>query len=152
MQAATLHPILTDPAVRLYALSAVVLILKMLLTAGGTGTLRLFRKAYITDEDARFMGQSGTRPDPLIARLERIQRNDLENIPLYLVSGLLFALSGPSHTVAATLFGLVTGGRLLHTLAYLRAWQPWRSVFFEVANFAHVAVIVLLIRNVWFDG
>jgi glutathione S-transferase len=123
----------------------------MIATGGFTGTLRLFRKAYITEEDARFMGvEPGAGSDPLIGRLERIQRNDVENIPAYLVSAFLFALSGPSITLAAWLFGLVTVARLLHTLIYAGGWQPWRSIVFEVGNFTHVAIIVLLIRNLWF--
>ncbi len=145
------HPLLDEPVMRLYVLSAVILILKMIATGGFTGTLRLFRKAYITEEDARFMRvEPGAQPDPLIGRLERIQRNDVENIPTYLISAFLFALSGPPTALAAWLFGLVTVSRLLHTLIYAGGWQPWRSIVFEVGNFTHVALLVLLIRNVWF--
>lgn len=153
MSAGVLHPLLEEPVVRLYVLSAIVLILKMIATGGFTATLRLFRKAYITDEDARFMrAQRRNEPDPLIGRLERIQRNDLENIPTYLVSAFLFSLSGPSVVLAAWLFGVVTLARLMHTLIYLAGWQPWRSIIFEVGNFTHIAIIVLLIRNLWFGA
>lgn len=143
-----MHELMQDPVVRLYTLSAGTLVLLMLITAGATGTLRLFRKAYLAPEDASFMGATELGEDPLITRLERIQRNSVENIPLFLVTGFIYALTGPSYTAAAWIFGLVTGARIAYNVVYLAGWQPWRSIIFEVGNFTHAIMVILLLINV----
>jgi glutathione S-transferase len=60
-------------------------------------------------------------PDERVERIRRIQMNDLENLPYFLVVGLLFVITEPSHSLAQLLFyGYVTS-RFLHFGAYFTA-------------------------------
>jgi glutathione S-transferase len=60
-------------------------------------------------------------PDERVERIRRIQMNDLENLPYFLVAGLLFVATYPSLLWARLLlFGYVIT-RLLHFAAYLTA-------------------------------
>lgn len=140
--------LLADPVVRLFALCAAVLVIKMLLTANLTGIYRTSRKVYATPEDYRFFGQDpANRRDEDIERVRRAHQNDLENILPFLGIGLVYALSGPSYTVAAVLFGLFTAARVLYTIVYVAGLQPWRTVAFAVAQIAlYVMAIATLVR------
>jgi glutathione S-transferase len=56
-----------------------------------------------------------------VERIRRIQQNDLENLPYFLVAGLLFVLTVPPLGLARwLLYGYVVS-RLLHFAAYLSA-------------------------------
>jgi glutathione S-transferase len=60
-------------------------------------------------------------PNEYVDRIRRIQLNDLENLPFFLVSGFLFILTEPSLMLAQwLLYGYVIS-RLLHFAAYFRA-------------------------------
>jgi glutathione S-transferase len=82
---------------------------------------------YRSPEDLR---KTRLNPDPSPAQLEpnerverirRIQLNDLENLPFFLVAGLLFVLTAPSLLLAQwLLYGYVVS-RLLHFAAYFTA-------------------------------
>ena len=144
-----MHELLQDATVRLYALCAAVLVLKMAFTGSATGIVRFLRGAYITPEDYAFMGKTPAAPDEAVERLRRVHLNDLESILPYLIIGFLYALSGPSYAVAATLFVLFTLARLLHTATYLAGLQPWRSIFFEVGQLSLVVTAILLLVNLF---
>jgi glutathione S-transferase len=58
-------------------------------------------------------------PDERVERIRRIQQNDLENIPYFLVIGLLFLLTEPSLLTAQWLFYGYVASRLAHFWAYL---------------------------------
>jgi uncharacterized MAPEG superfamily protein len=142
-----MHELLQDATVRLYALCAAILVLKMAFTGSATGIVRVRRGAYITPEDYAFMGKTPAPPDEAVERLRRVHLNDLESILPFLIIAFLYALSGPSFGVAATLFVLFTVARLLHTATYLAGLQPWRSIFFEVGQLSLVATAILLLVN-----
>ena len=141
-----MSPLLTDPIMRVFALCAAILGIKMLLTANLTGILRTVRRVYATPEDYRFFGH-----EPVLARDEQIERvrrahqNDLENILPFFAIGFLYALSGPSYGVAWWLFVLFTVGRLAHTVTYVAGLQPWRTIVFAVAQIALYAMAVRLL-------
>ncbi len=60
-------------------------------------------------------------PDERVERIRRIQMNDLENLPFFLVAGLLFVTTAPPLIWAQVLlFGYVVS-RLAHFGAYLTA-------------------------------
>lgn len=58
-------------------------------------------------------------PDDRVDRIRRIQQNDLESIPYFLVTGLLFVLTRPALFAAQLLFCGYLVTRLLHFAAYL---------------------------------
>lgn len=136
--------VVSQPAVHAYAIVAAVLVLKMLLTANLTGITRMVKGVFITSEDYRLVGKEPAGEDGFIERTRRIQRNDLENILPFLIIAPIFALlSGVSATTAYWLFGIFTVARILHTLAYLAALQPWRTLVFTAGD------IVLYIITIW---
>jgi glutathione S-transferase len=60
-------------------------------------------------------------PNERVDRVRRIHLNDLENLPFFLVAGLLFVLSAPPLLLAQwLLYGYVVS-RLLHFVAYFTA-------------------------------
>ena len=75
-------------------------------------------------------------PDERVERIRRIQQNDLENVPFFLVAGFLYVLSGPSLSEARwVLYGYVVS-RLLHFAAYFTAQiHEVRALFWSVGSF-----------------
>jgi glutathione S-transferase len=64
-------------------------------------------------------GQVG--PNESVDRIRRIHLNDLENIPFFLVAGLLYVTTAPDLVLAQWLFYGYVVSRLLHFIAYLSA-------------------------------
>ncbi len=60
-------------------------------------------------------------PNESVDRIRRIQLNDLENLPFFLVAGFLFVLTEPSLLLARVLLYGYVVSRLLHFAAYLTA-------------------------------
>ncbi|MGH7858851.1 MAG: MAPEG family protein, partial [Candidatus Binatia bacterium] len=78
--------------------------------------------------------------------IRRAHRNDLESILPFLVVGYLAASSGAvGYGAASWLFGAFTGARIVHTVMYAFGLQPWRSIFFAIADVALLATTVLLL-------
>jgi len=137
-----------QPAMQLYMLCAAILTLKMLLTGTAVGTLRVAKGVFITPEDYAFAGKTPAGADEQIERVRRAHQNDVENVLPFLVVGFLYALCGPSYRVAWWLFWTFTAARVLHTVTYSLGLQPWRTILFEVANLALVAITILLLWKV----
>lgn len=144
-----MHELLQNPTVHLYAVCAAILVLKMALTGSATGIIRIRRGAYITPEDYAFVGKTPTPPDETVERWRRAHLNDLEGILPFLVVAFLYALSGPSFGLAATLFIGFTVARILHTVTYVAGLQPWRTIFFEVGQISLVLTAILLLVNLF---
>ena len=142
-----MNALLADPVVRLFTICAAVLVIKMLVTANLTGIYRTARKVYATPEDYRFFGQEPvTRSDEDIERIRRSHHNDLENIVPFLGIGFLYALTGPSYTMAAVLLIAFTAARVVYTVVYVAGLQPWRTITFAVAQIAlYVIAIATLV-------
>ena len=78
----------------------------------------------------------------------RCHRNDLENIPVFLVIGLLYVLTGPSLTTATWHFRVFVASRFFHTVAYLTPLpQPSRFLGFLVGAATNVSMAVQVIMN-----
>jgi len=144
-----MNALLADPVVRLYVICAAVLVIKMLVTANLTGIYRTSRKVYATPEDYRFFGQEPAEGrDEDIERIRRSHQNDLENIVPFLVIGFLYALSGPSYTLAAVLLIVFTLARVLYTVVYVAGLQPWRTILFGVAQLSLYLIAIATLINV----
>lgn len=128
---------LHDPLFATYAIAACLMILKavamswltvvrMLQAKGGYRSPEDLRRTAINPEP--HPGQLA--PDDRVDRIRRIQMNDLENLPFFLVAGLLFVLSAPPLGLARwLLYGYVVS-RLLHFAAYLSARDHETRAFF----------------------
>lgn len=62
-----------------------------------------------------------TAPNESVERMRRIHLNDLENIPFFLVAGLLYVTTQPDLVLAQWLFYGYVVSRALHFLAYITA-------------------------------
>lgn len=120
-------------ALQVYALCVVVLFLKMFLVSCYQGYHRLRFVAFTNPEDAavfRRIAQAAERPQ--VIRAAKVWANDLENIPLFFaLGGLAVALEAATLPVL-WLSVVFTVARVLHTLAYLRGLQPWRTLFYGI--------------------
>jgi len=137
--------LLAEPTVRLFSICAGILALKMLLIGTACGLLRVARGVYITPEDYTFMGKEPRPPDQTIERFRRAHLNAIEHIVPFFGVGIPYALSGGSYRVAWWLFVTFTAARVLHTLTYVASLQPWRSIFFAIANIALAVMVILLL-------
>lgn len=119
---------LSEPIFATYAIAAAIMILK----AVSMSWLTVFRMmqengGFRAPEDIRRTLLNPTpspqqlQPSERVERIRRIQLNDLENLPYFLVAGLLFVLTQPSLLVAQVLLYGYVVTRLLHFAAYLTA-------------------------------
>jgi glutathione S-transferase len=83
-------------------------------------------------------------PNERVERIRRIQLNNLENLPFFLVAGLLFVLTDPSLTLARWLMYGYVVSRLLHFGAYFTAQtHDMRATFWTVGS------LILIFMTCW---
>jgi len=144
--------LLTNPAFRIYAICCAILGVKMLASAVYTGTRRQKFGGFINLEDAKTFGSPGVtaraEEAPEVAHALRIQRNDLENIPLFFAIGLIYVLSGALSTGALILCGVFTAARVTHTIVYMRRLQPARAICFVTGALCTVVMMFRIVMNV----
>jgi glutathione S-transferase len=116
---------LQNPVFDTYVIAATIMILKGI----GMSWLTVFRMMEVkggfrSPEDIR-KTRLNPEPDPkqlepndYVDRIRRIQLNDLESLPYFLVAGLLFVLTDPSLLLAHWLLYGFVATRLLHFVAY----------------------------------
>src|ERR1700736_1808748 len=113
-----------DPLMATYAVAATLMILK----AVGMSWLTVARMMQVkggfrSPEDLRrtplnpHPDPRQLEPDERVERIRRIQLNDLESVPYFLVVGLLFLLTKPSLLLAQCLFYGYVATRLAHFVA-----------------------------------
>jgi uncharacterized MAPEG superfamily protein len=135
-----------NPAFQTYAVCSAILAVKMLLTGNYTTLQRMRTKGFANEEDAKtFGGVASAQEQPAVAHALRIQRNDLENIPLFFAIGLIYVLSGASAFAASAYCWAFTIARLLHWVAYLFQLQPWRAICYFVGYLAILGMAVQIV-------
>ncbi len=119
---------LQNPLFTTYAIAATLMILKavgmswltvarMMTESGGFRSPEDLRKTPLNPKpDPRQL-----EPNERVERIRRIQLNDLENLPYFLVSGFLYILTEPSLLVAQILLYGYAVSRFLHFAAYMTA-------------------------------
>lgn len=121
-------PSLQDPLFATYVIAASLMILKavgmswltvvrMMQVKGGFRAPEDLRRTALNPEP----NPRQLDPDDRVERIRRIQQNDLENLPFFLVAGFLFVLAGPPPWLARVLLYGYVVSRLLHFAAYLGA-------------------------------
>ena len=119
---------LRNPVFATYLLVASIMILKgvsmswltvvrMTQAKGGFRSPEDTRKTLLNPNPAP--GQ--LEPNERVERIRRIQMNDLENLPYFLIAGLLYVFSAPTVSVARWLFWGYAATRLAHFGAYITA-------------------------------
>jgi glutathione S-transferase len=142
---------LQNPLFATYAIAATLMILK----AVGMSWLTVVR---MMQENGGFRSPEDIRKTPLnpepdpkqlepnerVERIRRIQLNDLENLPFFLVAGLLFVLTEPSLLLTQSLLYGYVASRLLHFAAYFtERTHDTRAAFWTVGS------LILIFMTCW---
>jgi glutathione S-transferase len=119
---------LQNPLFATYVIAASIMVLKvvsmswltvvrMMSANGGFRSPEDIRKTPLNPEP----NPKQLEPNERVDRIRRIQLNDLENVPFFLIAAFLYVLTEPSLWLAqALLYGYVVS-RLLHFAAYFTA-------------------------------
>lgn len=142
---------LNNPLFATYVIAASLMILKAVAMSWLTVARMMKAKGgFRSPEDLR-KTPLNPNPDPVqlqpnesVERIRRIQMNDLENLPFFLVAGLLFVLTEPSLLLAqGVLYGYVVS-RFLHFAAYLTAQtHDMRATFWTIGS------LILIFMTGW---
>jgi uncharacterized MAPEG superfamily protein len=119
---------LENPVFSTYLLAASIMLLKLMIQPWIT-VQRMLKVGggYRSPEDAK---KSPINPEPRDGQLEvseyvdrsrRMNLNDLESIPAFLIAGFLFVLVGPSLLLAKILIWTYVAARAAHFIAYSTA-------------------------------
>jgi glutathione S-transferase len=119
---------LKDPLFATYAIAASLMILKVIAMSWLTVWRMMSERAgFRAPEDLRKTPLNPS-PDPTqlaanerVERVRRIQLNDLENVPFFLVAAFLYVLTAPPLWLAQVLLYGYVISRLLHFAAYFTA-------------------------------
>ena len=135
--------LLANPALRLFAIVSLILVLKMAAVGVYTSTLRIGRKVFATPEDYALQGmQAKAVSDPDIERIRRAHQNDLENILPFFVVGFFFALTHPPLFAAEIFLIGFALARILHSVFYIRSMQPHRTIAFTAGSVLSAVMLV----------
>jgi len=142
---------LQNPLFATYVIAATIMILKVV-------SMSWLTVVRMTQEKGGFRSPEDIRKTPLnpepnpkqlepnerVERVRRILLNDLENVPFFLVAGLLFVLTEPSVMLARwLLYGYVVS-RLLHFAAYFTArTHDTRAFFWTIGS------LILIFMSCW---
>jgi len=143
---------LNNPTFSVYAITCLVLSFNLLFLWAYSGATRAKTKTAINQEDSTRFGAPLVEVNPPeVARVLRAHSNAQASIYPFLFLGLVFVLAGGSSGVAKIIFGIFTGARVLHSIVYLAAKQPWRTICFAVGMLSIVAlmgdIIYLMIQG-----
>jgi prostaglandin-E synthase 1 len=146
-----MQPILgttVSPVFLPYAITCVVLTLNLLLLWISCGVIRAMNKFTINVEDGASYGVPVSEIDPpAVARALRAHRNAEAIIYPFLLLGLVYVLAGGRVWIALPIFAIFTFSRLAHSIFYLRAKQPWRTVAFAVSLGTRLVLMLAVLRG-----
>jgi uncharacterized MAPEG superfamily protein len=147
------HHTVTDPVVQAYAATVILLSLNLLGLANATALTRGQHSEVINPEDKKLNDAATVvyeEGNEKTQRYRRAHRNALENVPLFMITGLLFTMVGPSFALAASIFGTFVVARIGHSFCYVKAKQPFRTLFFVLGALTQVAMLGVIVWKVWF--
>jgi glutathione S-transferase len=142
---------LQNPVFATYVIAATLMILKavsmswltvirMMQVKGGFRSPEDLRKTPLNPEP----NPKQLEPNERVERIRRIQMNDLENLPFFLVAGFLFVLTEPPLLLAQVLLYGYVVSRLLHFAAYFTAQtHDVRATLWTVGS------IILIVMTCW---
>jgi prostaglandin-E synthase 1 len=139
-----MNPLADNPAMQLYFASTVILGLNLLVLANNTALSRAKAVEVVNPEDKRIAPKAAVvfeGGNDHTSRYRRAHRNALENIPLFLITGYLLALTPIPFAALATLFGIFTVARITHSICYLRGIQPFRTASFAIGALVQIGIL-----------
>jgi len=126
-----------------------LLMLKMLLMAPLTAVFRFKNKSFGNAEDVGTKDPEKIKralvPNDDVERVRRAHRNDMENILPFMLLGLLYCAVGPDASTAIMHFKVFFYARVLHSIVYVGALQPWRALCWFVGMVTSVSMIYQII-------
>jgi microsomal prostaglandin-E synthase 1 len=141
---------LSLPGFELLALCTLLLVLKMHALGIWTATVRTRRGHTLNPEDAKKYGhQVAVAEHPDVERGLRAHRNDLENIPPFLLLAFAAVLAGAAPDVVRACLVAFTFARFVHSLAYVYSVQPWRSLSWIAGLLATLVLAGALAVRLW---
>jgi glutathione S-transferase len=143
----------SDPVFQAYVASVVVLSLNLLGLANATAFTRNKGGEVINPEDKRLNDKAAVVYDEGnddTQRHRRAHRNALENIPLFMITGLIFAMTGPGKTFAIAIFSAFTVFRIAHSICYVKGIQPFRTISFALGQLTQVVMLGYIVWKVFF--
>lgn len=142
---------LQNPVFATYAIAASIMILKAVAMSWLT-VLRMMQEkgGFRSPEDVRKTPLNPApdakqlEPNERVERIRRIQLNDLENLPFFLVAGLLFVLTNPPLPLTRWLMYGYVVSRLLHFAAYFTAQtHDMRATLWTIGS------LILIFMTCW---
>jgi uncharacterized MAPEG superfamily protein len=130
---------------RIYTITAIVLALKMAAISIVQGRARVSAGIFTNPEDAKaFGGQQASAEAPMVERANKAWRNDLENIPIFLIIAWIYVAAGLSAGAFVIYCIVFMAARIIHTICYLNSIQPGRTVAFTAGALAALALMIHL--------
>jgi uncharacterized MAPEG superfamily protein len=134
---------------RMYAITAIVLALKMAVISIVQGRARVNAGVFTNPEDVKaFGGQQASAEVPMVERASKAWRNDLENIPIFLILAWVYVYAGLAPFAFVIYCIIFMIARVSHTICYLNAIQPGRTIAFTVGALTMLAMIIHLFVTV----
>ena len=148
---------LQNPVFYTYLLAACIMLLKLMLQPWIT----VYRMVKV---NAGFRSPEDTRKSPLnpnpdpsqlevneyVDRSRRVNLNDLESIPGFLVAGFLFVLVNPPLLLAQVLIWMYVAARALHFIAYWTAQlHDVRATFWTFSSLSVLAMVGYILIKVF---
>jgi glutathione S-transferase len=134
---------------RMYTITAIVLALKMAAIGVVQGRARTSAGVFVNPEDAKtFRAKQAPEEVPAVQRAARAWRNDLENIPIFLILAWIYVAAGLSGTAFVVYCVVFMAARIIHTICYLNSIQPWRTAAFTIGAVTMLVLIVHLFIKV----
>jgi uncharacterized MAPEG superfamily protein len=136
-----------NPAFSAYVLTCLVLSLNLLMLWVSSGAIRARGGVAINPEDGARYGVPVSELDPpAVARLLRAHRNGEATIYSFLLLGLVYVLAGGRAGIAIPIFTIFIFARIAHSIVYLRAMQPWRTIAFAASLLAIFALMAAVLN------
>jgi glutathione S-transferase len=149
---------LENPVFVTFVITAAVMVLKIM----GQGWITVYRmlksdSGLVNPEDLQ-VGLINKTPraeqlevNDYVDRSRRMHRNDLENIPAFLVCGLLFVVVAPPLFLANLLMYGFVAARLAHAVAYTtKQTHEIRATFYTIGSLAVIVMAVYVLVAVIF--
>jgi uncharacterized MAPEG superfamily protein len=135
------------PAFLAYASTCLVLSLNLVGLWVSSGAVRAKSGVAINPEDgARYGAPVSELDPPAVARLLRAHRNAEATIYPFLLLGLVYVLAGGEVGIAVPIFAIFVAARIAHSIVYVRAMQPWRTITFATSLLATIALTAAVLH------
>lgn len=136
-----------NPTFTAYAITCLVLSLNLLMLWVCSGAIRTRSGVAINPEDGVRYGVQVCEADPApVARFLRAHRNAEATTYPFLLLGLIYVLAGGRALIAVPIFAAFTVARIAHSIVYVRALQPWRTIAFAASLLAIIALMAALLQ------